>query len=89
MTTYDEVQRHVSPDGTQAVAFAVDDHGLVRYSLLSWHEPDPENPFEVKAYWHPVRDSGVYENMQDALNDASQDIPWLGTALVKPPVHTE
>jgi hypothetical protein len=81
MTIYDEVQRYQSPDGKRAVAFSVGDHGLVRYSHLDWREPDPDNPYEVKGYWLPIHESGVYENVDEALIDAAEEINWLRDVL--------
>jgi hypothetical protein len=77
MTIYDVVRKYVSPDGNRAVTFEVGDHGLVRYSLLEWRKPDPDNPYEVKGYWLPIRESGIYETVNDAVRDAARELDWF------------
>jgi hypothetical protein len=81
MTMYNQVERYEASDGKRAVALYVGDHGLVRYSALDWQEPDPDNPYEVKGYWLPVHESGIYENADDARRAAASEIDWLEEAL--------
>jgi hypothetical protein len=81
MTIYDEVRRYQSPDGKRAITVGSGDHGLVRYSVLDWREPDPDSPWEMNGYWEPTHQSGIYENVDEALRDAASQIDWLKDVL--------
>jgi hypothetical protein len=81
MTTYGDVRRYQSGDGKWAVAISVGDHGLVRFSLLEWREPDPDAPYEMKGYWLPTYQSGIYANADEALRDAADEVDWLKDVL--------
>ncbi len=73
-----EIRMTQSPDGTRRMHLYARDDGL--FCFAEFYEETEDFPYagrEIRTYWLPGLESGLYETAQAAERDAYAMIPWL------------